>query len=363
MYLLTAVGVTVGYHRLLTHRAFQTYAAAPLRVRRARLDGGPGLGHRLGRRSPQAPRPHRRRGRPALARTSATASGIGGVLRGLWHAHTGWLMVSTTAAPTGRSTPPTSTRTPACAGSTATSSASSFARPRDPGARRLPPDRDARAAPLTALLWGGLVRVFFVHHVTWSVNSVCHFLGTRRFETEDRSTNVFWLALPSLGESWHHNHHAFPRSATHGLRWYELDPSSMIIRGDGAPRPRLGRDPDHPGAPATAARARAARLIAGAPARTAHRVGRVEGELQAQISIERVDVTDLPVLMPLMRAYCDFYEVAPRDDRLVALSRALIEDPGEGVQLLARERGRAGARSASRRSTGPGRPSTPRGSA
>ncbi len=73
------------------------------------------------------------------------------------------------------------------------------------------------------------MRVFFVHHVTWSVNSVCHFLGSRRFDTEDRSTNVFWLALPSLGESWHHNHHAFPRSAMHGLRRWELDPSALLI--------------------------------------------------------------------------------------------------------------------------------------
>lgn len=87
------------------------------------------------------------------------------------------------------------------------------------------------AGAVMGLLWGGFVRIFFVHHVTWSVNSVCHFFGSRRFETDDRSTNVFWLALPSLGESWHHNHHAFPRSATHGLRWYELDPSSMIIAG------------------------------------------------------------------------------------------------------------------------------------
>jgi stearoyl-CoA desaturase (Delta-9 desaturase) len=61
------------------------------------------------------------------------------------------------------------------------------------------------------------------------VNSICHFLGTRRFEVEDRSTNVFWLALPSLGESWHHNHHAFPRSAVHGLRRWELDPSALLI--------------------------------------------------------------------------------------------------------------------------------------
>ena len=85
------------------------------------------------------------------------------------------------------------------------------------------------AGALTGLLWGGLVRVFFVHHVTWSVNSVCHFLGSRRFDTDDHSTNVFWLALPSLGESWHHNHHAFPRSAVHGLKRWEPDPSGLFI--------------------------------------------------------------------------------------------------------------------------------------
>jgi stearoyl-CoA desaturase (delta-9 desaturase) len=84
---------------------------------------------------------------------------------------------------------------------------------------------------LTGLLWGGLVRIFLVHHVTWSINSVCHFFGTRRYETDDMSTNVFWLALPSLGESWHHNHHAFPRSARHGLRWWEVDLSALAIGG------------------------------------------------------------------------------------------------------------------------------------
>jgi hypothetical protein len=73
------------------------------------------------------------------------------------------------------------------------------------------------------------VRIFLQHHITWSVNSVCHFFGTRRFVVEDQSTNVFWLALPSLGESWHHNHHGFPRSAAHGLRWWELDPSALLI--------------------------------------------------------------------------------------------------------------------------------------
>jgi stearoyl-CoA desaturase (Delta-9 desaturase) len=85
------------------------------------------------------------------------------------------------------------------------------------------------AGAATGLLWGGTVRIFFVHHVTWSVNSICHYFGTRRFLTEDRSTNVFWLALPSLGESWHHNHHAFPRSAVHGLKRWEVDPYALLI--------------------------------------------------------------------------------------------------------------------------------------
>ena len=83
---------------------------------------------------------------------------------------------------------------------------------------------------ITGLIWGGLVRIFMLHHVTWSINSVCHFFGRRRFDVEDHSTNVFWLALPSFGESWHHNHHAFPRSAVHGLKWWEVDTSAMVIR-------------------------------------------------------------------------------------------------------------------------------------
>jgi stearoyl-CoA desaturase (delta-9 desaturase) len=76
-----------------------------------------------------------------------------------------------------------------------------------------------------------VVRIFFVHHVTWSVNSVCHFFGSRRFDIDDHSTNVGWLSVLSLGESWHHNHHAFPRSAYHGLRRWEVDPSGLIIAG------------------------------------------------------------------------------------------------------------------------------------
>ena len=87
----------------------------------------------------------------------------------------------------------------------------------DPGRGRLRAERLSLHGGLLGLLWGGFVRIFLLHHVTWTINSVCHFFGARRFETEDESTNVFWLALPSLGEAWHHNHHAFPPSAFHGL--------------------------------------------------------------------------------------------------------------------------------------------------
>jgi stearoyl-CoA desaturase (Delta-9 desaturase) len=81
----------------------------------------------------------------------------------------------------------------------------------------------------TGLLWGGLVRVFLNHHVTWSVNSVCHTLGKREFETSDRSRNEWVVGLLAFGEGWHNNHHAFPRSAFHGLHWWQLDFSGYLI--------------------------------------------------------------------------------------------------------------------------------------
>jgi stearoyl-CoA desaturase (Delta-9 desaturase) len=84
---------------------------------------------------------------------------------------------------------------------------------------------------LTALLWGGAVRIFLLHHVTFSINSLCHFYGQRRFRTDDESRNLAWLAPLSMGEAWHNNHHAFPTSAAHGLRWWEIDPSALVIRG------------------------------------------------------------------------------------------------------------------------------------
>ena len=84
---------------------------------------------------------------------------------------------------------------------------------------------------LTGMLWGGLVRVFLLHHVTYSINSLCHFFGRKRFATGDESRNLLWLAPLSFGESWHNNHHAFPTSAHHGMRAWEVDPSALVILG------------------------------------------------------------------------------------------------------------------------------------
>ena len=85
-------------------------------------------------------------------------------------------------------------------------------------------------AAWTGLLWGGGVRMLVVHHVTYSINSLCHFFGEKRYPTDDHSRNLLWLALPTLGESWHNNHHAFPTSAAHGLRRRDIDPSAAVIR-------------------------------------------------------------------------------------------------------------------------------------
>ena len=155
--------------------------------------------------------------------------GLKGALHGLWSAHMGWLFDTQGRASARGDPPATSWRTPGCAGSTATSSGSSCFGLAIPFGLGYAIDGTLTGA-LTAMLWGGLVRVFMLHHVTWSINSVCHFFGRRRFDIEDQSTNVLWLALPSMGESWHHNHHAFPRAAVHGLRWWEVDITGSIIR-------------------------------------------------------------------------------------------------------------------------------------
>jgi stearoyl-CoA desaturase (Delta-9 desaturase) len=83
---------------------------------------------------------------------------------------------------------------------------------------------------LTALLWGGAARIFLMHHATFSINSLCHFFGRQDYDTGDESRNLAWLAIPTWGEAWHNNHHAFPTSYRHGLRRWQVDPSAGVIR-------------------------------------------------------------------------------------------------------------------------------------
>jgi stearoyl-CoA desaturase (delta-9 desaturase) len=223
-YYLTGLGVTVGFHRHFTHSSFK--AKRPLRIALAVIGSTAFQGGVIGwvadhRRhhafSDKEGDPHS----PWLFGTGPAA-----MIRGFWHSHMGWIL--------GRD------RT---------------------NARRFAPDlladRDIVAVDrlflpltlasllvpaligglvslswwgaLTALFWGGLVRVAVLHHVTWSINSICHMFGDRPFAARDRSANVWWLAVLSFGESWHNLHHADPTCARHGVRRGQVDISARII--------------------------------------------------------------------------------------------------------------------------------------
>jgi stearoyl-CoA desaturase (delta-9 desaturase) len=223
-YVLTGLGVTVGFHRHFTHGSFK--AKRPLRVALAVAGSTAFQGGVIGwvadhRRhhafSDKEGDPHS----PWLFGTGPAA-----MVRGFWHSHMGWIL--------GRD------RT---------------------NARRFAPDlladRDIVAVDrlflpltlasllvpaligglvsgtwwgaLTALFWAGLVRVAVLHHVTWSINSICHMVGDRPFAARDRSANVWWLAVLSFGESWHNLHHADPTCARHGVRRGQVDISARVI--------------------------------------------------------------------------------------------------------------------------------------
>jgi stearoyl-CoA desaturase (delta-9 desaturase) len=223
-YFGTGLGVTVGFHRHFTHKSFK--ATRPMKVALAITGSLAFQGsivswvadHRRHHAfSDKEGDPHS----PWLFGTGPLA-----LVRGFWHAHMGWL----------------------------------FDRDKT-NARRFAPDlladRDVAAVDrqfvlltavslgvpallggllswswwgaLTAFLWGGLVRVGLLHHVTWSINSICHMAGRRPFGTRDRSANVWWLAVLSFGESWHNLHHADPTCARHGVKRGQIDMSARLI--------------------------------------------------------------------------------------------------------------------------------------
>lgn len=226
-YVTSGLGVTVGFHRHFTHQSFK--AVRPLKIALAlagslAIQGGViawvadhRRHHAFSDREGDPHSPH-----------LAGGQGVFAVLKGLWHAHIGWLF-DTERTDVARWAPDlrkdaalvridrafpilalTSFLLPALIGLAVTQTLS---------------------GALTAFVWGALVRIFLLHHVTWSINSICHVYGSRPFESRDESKDNWVLSLLSFGESWHNGHHAFPTSAVHGLEAWKIDLSAMVIKG------------------------------------------------------------------------------------------------------------------------------------
>jgi stearoyl-CoA desaturase (delta-9 desaturase) len=228
MYVVTALGVTVGFHRLFTHRSFKTgpVVRGALAVMGSAAIEGPVISWVADHRkhhafSDQPGDPHS----PHVDH----GSGLRGALKGLTHAHVGWLFLHTNRGRRSRYAPDLiadpvvsaiDRRFVWCV-------AGGLIAPFLLGWAFGGTLRDG----FTGMLWGGAVRVLVLHHSTYSINSLCHFFGRRRFATKDESRNLLWLAPLTMGEAWHNNHHAFPTSAAHGLRRWEIDPSAWVITG------------------------------------------------------------------------------------------------------------------------------------
>jgi stearoyl-CoA desaturase (Delta-9 desaturase) len=226
MYVLTGFGVTVGFRRHLTHRAFKT--SRPLRGTLAILGSvsieGPVISWVADHR-----KHHAFADQPGDPHSPHVDHGVGwrGALRGLAHAHVGWLFIHTQRGNRRRYAPDLLA---------------------DPVVKFV--DRTfivwavgglvlafvlgflfggTLTSAWTGLLWGGAVRLLVLHHATFSINSLCHFFGRKSYDTGDESRNLAWLSLLTFGEAWHNNHHAFPTSARHGLGRFQLDPSAWVI--------------------------------------------------------------------------------------------------------------------------------------
>lgn len=208
-YLFTGLGITIGFHRLLAHRGFEcsrylmwlcAFAGT------AALQGGPiwwvGVHRRHHQVSDREDDPH-------------------SPVKGFWYAHIGW-MVQREGLPQ-----------------------------HSPLAHDLSQDRFLRwldrgpngglpwlatlavcfaVGGVSGIVWGAVVRTVFVWHATWSVNSFCHIAGRRPHSNRENSGNLWWVGLWALGEGWHNNHHAFPRAAVHGHRWWEIDLTGYVLR-------------------------------------------------------------------------------------------------------------------------------------
>jgi stearoyl-CoA desaturase (delta-9 desaturase) len=226
MYFATVLGVTIGFHRLFTHRAFETnrilqfvFAVLGSMAVQGPLLQWVALHRRHHQHSDAEEDPHS---------PHHQGSGVWGVIRGLWHAHLGWMF-----APK----PPDLQRYVKDLSQSRLLRAVSALFPLWVVMGLLIPTglgwllTGTPSGAWTGFIWGGLVRILFVHHVTWSVNSVCHVWGRQPFRSDDQSRNNLLFGIFGMGEGWHNTHHAFPTSARHGLRWWQIDVSYWVIRG------------------------------------------------------------------------------------------------------------------------------------
>ena len=228
LYSATALGVTVGFHRLLTHRAFSVgpRTRAVLAILGSAAIEGPVTSWVADHRKHHACSD--REGDPHSPHVGH-GSGLRGAFKGFFHAHVGWLFIHTERGSKQRFAPDL-LKDPVISFVNRTFFVWAIAGLALPFLLGWVWGGTIEAA-LSALLWGGVVRMFLLHHVTYSVNSLCHMFGGRPFDTKDESRNFAPVAMLSFGEGWHNNHHAFPTSAQHGLRWWQFDPSAAVITG------------------------------------------------------------------------------------------------------------------------------------
>lgn len=225
MYALTTFGITVGFHRLFVHRSFETFmwikfiwAVLGSMAVQGSLFQWVGRHRRHHQHSDTPEDPHS---------PQHGGKGVLGLMRGFWHAHIGWFFDAD---------PPDLDHYVKDLSASRTLRVASYLFPLWVALGLLLPAVLGGVITLswggvwTGLIWGGLVRLFIVHHVTWSVNSACHLWGFRPYRSNDMSRNNVMFGILAMGEGWHNTHHAFPTSARHGLRWWQIDISYWVIR-------------------------------------------------------------------------------------------------------------------------------------
>lgn len=225
MWLFTGIGVSVGYHRLFTHRSFKTHTPMAKLLAVAGMMAGPGpvlswvANHRMHHQhSDEEGDPHS----PNLSGTS-----LRGRLKGLWHAHYGWMVDHPYANPLFYC--PDLVRMPWLRNLCNYYHLWVWIGLLSPALLYVAITKDAGTA-LSILVYGGFARLFVVYNIISSVNSIGHAIGARRYPTNDHSRNNLLVALLAIGEGWHNNHHAAPYSAYLGHTRWQVDLGGAVIR-------------------------------------------------------------------------------------------------------------------------------------